>query len=124
MRLHAERFITDLDSGKFSEKVRFHKGFRLRTANKDENCSSAYGRRVSGFFKPRILEELPTLQLPIRSSIFSICVCNSVGRISIQLVSLASREPRGSRHFNAKLFSYNTKKELYENRVGIYGRSR
>jgi hypothetical protein len=50
-----------LDSGKFSEKVRFHKGFRLRTANKDGNCSSAYGRRVSGFFKPRILEELPAL---------------------------------------------------------------
>jgi hypothetical protein len=42
----------------------------------------------------------------------------------MQLVSLASREPRGSRHFNAKLFSYNTKKELYENLVGIYGRSR
>jgi hypothetical protein len=52
----------ELDSGKFSEKVRFHKGFRLRTANKDGNYSSAYGRRVSGFFKPRILEELPTLQ--------------------------------------------------------------
>jgi hypothetical protein len=52
-----------LDSGKFSEKVRFHKGFRLRTANKDGNYSSVYGRRVSGFFKSRILEELPTLQL-------------------------------------------------------------
>jgi len=51
-----------LDSGKFSEKVRFHQGFRLRTANKDGNYSSAYGRRVSGFFKPRILGELPTLQ--------------------------------------------------------------
>jgi hypothetical protein len=43
--------------------VRFHEGFRLRTANKDGNCSSAYVRRVSGFFKTRILEELPTLQL-------------------------------------------------------------
>jgi hypothetical protein len=52
-----------LDSGKFSGKVRFHEGFRLRTANKDGNCSSAYVRRVSGFFKTRILEELPTLQL-------------------------------------------------------------
>jgi hypothetical protein len=51
-----------LDSGKFSGKVRFHEGFRLRTANKDGNCSSAYVRRVSGFFKTRILEELPTLQ--------------------------------------------------------------
>jgi hypothetical protein len=61
-----------LDSGKFSEKVRFHQGFRLRTANKDGNYSSAYGRRVSGFFKPRILEELPTLQLRIgyRSKFF------------------------------------------------------
>jgi hypothetical protein len=42
--------------------VRFHQGFRLQTANKDGNYSSAYGRRVSGFFKPRILEEHPTLQ--------------------------------------------------------------
>jgi hypothetical protein len=83
--------------------VRFHKGFRLRTANKDENCSSAYGRRVSGFFKPRILEELPTLQkdkvIAIQSRIFRflarrvISITNSLKYTRYWLARLLSRKP-------------------------------